>query len=146
MKSIPLTLMEISFRKKTINNLPANLYNMVKKAEIPRQKLFDGDEEKCLKEVFEIKNQIITLADFYNNPLRALQKSIDDETFYAIIKEGNFNLINTFNEKYVSEEGLEINFFYNNGAIYLFSYGEYQPGRYILYLEGIWYHQTLEYT
>jgi hypothetical protein len=45
MKSIPLTLMEISFRKKTINNLPANLYNMVKKAEIPRQKLFDGDEE-----------------------------------------------------------------------------------------------------
>jgi hypothetical protein len=63
------------------------------------------------KEVFEIKNQIITLTDFYNNPLRALQKSIDDETFYAVIKEGNFNLINTFNEKYVSEEGLEINFF-----------------------------------
>jgi hypothetical protein len=55
MKSIPLTLMEISFRKKTINNLPANLYNMVKKAEIPRQKLFDGDEEKCLKKFLKLK-------------------------------------------------------------------------------------------
>ncbi|BAP32485.1 uncharacterized protein CHSO_3448 [Chryseobacterium sp. StRB126] len=133
--------MEISFRKKTINNLPANLYNMVKKAEIARQKLFDGDEEKCLKEVFEIKNQIITLTDLYNNPLRALQKSIDDETYYTVIKEGNFNLINSFNEKYLSEEGLEVYYLIRNELIYLFSYGEYQPGRYMLFLEGLWYYE-----
>lgn len=118
---------------------------MTEKTEITRQKLFDGDEEKCLKEVFEIKNRIITLTDFYNNPLRALQKVIDDKSFYTIIKEGNFNLMNSFNEKYISEEGLEINYFYDNGMIFLFSYGEYQPGRYILFLEGVWYYHTLEY-
>jgi len=37
---------------------------MIKKNEITRQKLFDGDEEKCLKEIFEIENQKIKLIDF----------------------------------------------------------------------------------
>jgi len=37
---------------------------MIKKDEITIQKLFDGDEERCLKEIFEIESQKIKLFDF----------------------------------------------------------------------------------
>ncbi|WP_343658987.1 hypothetical protein [Chryseobacterium sp.] len=114
---------------------------MIKKNEITRQKLFDGDEQECLKEVFEIENQKIRLIDFYNSPLRDLKKEIDDESFDAIISECHFNLRNNFIETYLSEEGLEIHYVKNNDSIYLFSYGEFQSGRYMLFLEGI-YHYT----
>jgi len=111
---------------------------MIKKTEISKQKLFDGDEEIGLKEVFEIGNQKVRLIDFYHNPLWELKKETDDKSFGIIIKESNFNLTNNFIEKYTSEEGLEILYLKNNDEIYLFSYGEYQSGRYMLFLEGIW--------
>lgn len=115
---------------------------MIKKTEITRQKLFDGDEERCLKEIFEIENQKIKLIDFYNSPLRDLKKEIDDEGFDAIVRESGFNVRNSFIEKYISAEGLEIHYLKKNDMIYLFSYGEYQPGRYILFLEGIWHYTS----
>lgn len=115
---------------------------MIKKIEITRQKLFDGDEEKCLQEVFEIENQKIKLIDFYNNPLRDLKKEIDEESFDIIVKEDKFHVIAGFIEKYTSEEGLEIHYLKKNDSIYLFSYGEYQPARYMLFLEGIWHYTS----
>ncbi|OCA74496.1 hypothetical protein [Chryseobacterium arthrosphaerae] len=112
----------------------------MKKDEIARQKLFDGNEEKCLQEVFEIKNQKIKLIDLYNSPLTALKNEIDNTRFDLIVKESQFNLVNSFTEKYISEDGLEINYLKNNDMIFLFSYGEYQPGRYMLFLEGVWHY------
>lgn len=115
---------------------------MIKKFEISKQKLFDGDEEKCLEEIFELEHQKIKLTGFYNNPLRDLKKEIDEESFNAIIQESKFSLINSFIEKYTSEDGLEVNYLKNHNLIYLFSYGEYQAGRYLLFLENIWYYST----
>ncbi|MFC3157996.1 hypothetical protein SAMN05443633_104338 [Chryseobacterium arachidis] len=111
---------------------------MIKKFEISRQKLFDGAEEKCLEEIFEIRHQKIRLTDFYNNPLRDLKKEIDEESFNTIVKGSKFSLTNSFIEKYTSEDGLEVNYLKNNNFINLFSYGEYQAGRYLLFLENIW--------
>lgn len=111
---------------------------MIKKFEIRRQKLFDGDEEKCLKEIFELEHKKIKLADFYNNPLIDLKKAIDEESFNTIIKESKFSLTNGFIENYKSDDGLEVSYLKNNNFIYLFSYGEYQAGRYLLFLENIW--------
>ncbi|MFZ4929417.1 hypothetical protein [Chryseobacterium sp. Mn2064] len=115
---------------------------MVKKIEISRQKLFDGEEEQSLPTVFEIENQRISLTDFYNNPLRNLKKEIDGESFESIVEGSNFSVNNRFIERYTSENGLEIYYFKSNNTIYLFSYGEYQPGRYLLFLEGIWQYST----
>lgn len=112
----------------------------MKKDEIARQKLFDGNEEKCLKEDFEIKNQKIKLIDLYNSPLTALKNEIDNTRFDIIVKESQFNLIKSFTEKYISADGLEIYYLKNNDMIFLFSYGEYQPGRYMLFLEGVWHY------
>lgn len=110
---------------------------MIENIEIIKQKLFDGHEEEGLQKVFDIENQKFKLIDIYNNPLRALKKEIGDKSFNTVIKESKFNLINSFVEKYTSEEGLAINYLKKNEAIYLFSYGEYQQGRYMLFLEGI---------
>ena len=113
---------------------------MIRKNEITRQKLFDGDEQECLKEIFEIENQKIKLIDFYNSSLRDLKKEIDGEGFHTIVRESEFDVRNGFIEKYVSEEGLEIHYFKKNDIIYLFSYGEFQPERYILFFEGIYHY------
>lgn len=110
---------------------------MVENIEIIRRKLFDGDEETGLKQVFDIENQTFKLIDFYNSPLRELKKEIGDKSFDTLMKESTFNLVNSFVEKYLSENGLEIYYHKNDEVIYLFSYGEYQSGRYLLFLEGI---------
>lgn len=75
---------------------------------------------------------------FYNNPLRDLKKEIDDESFETIVRESEFTVRNSFIEKYVSEEGQKIHYLKNNDLLYLFSYGEYQPGRYMLFLEDLY--------
>lgn len=106
-----------------------------------KQELFDGDEEKCLHKIFNIDDQKVTVTDFYNSPLKALQKEIDAESFDQVIEESKFNLINSYNEIYTSEEGLEVYYLIRNEMIYLFSYGEYQTGRYMLFLEGVWYYK-----
>lgn len=115
---------------------------MFENIEIIRQKLFDGDEETGLKQVFDIENQRFKLTDFYNNSLRELKKEIGDKSFGTLMKESAFNLVNSSIEKYLSENGLEMHYLKRNEAIYLFSYGEYQQGRYLLFLEGICYYKV----
>ncbi|MDQ1161405.1 hypothetical protein QE422_001773 [Chryseobacterium sp. SORGH_AS 447] len=113
---------------------------MIRKNEITRQKLFDGDEQECLKEIFEIENQKIRLIDFYNNPLRDLKKELAGEIFDTIVRENNFNVKNSFMEKYRSEEGLEVHYLIKDDILYLFSFGEFPPGRYMLFLESIYHY------
>ena len=113
---------------------------MIKKNETTRQKLFDGDEQECLKEIFEIENHKIRLINFCNNPLRDLKKELADEIFETIVIENNFNVKNSFMEKYRSEEELEVHYLKKDGRLYLFSYGEFQPGRYMLFLESIYHY------
>ncbi|MDN4028416.1 immunity protein Tsi6 family protein [Chryseobacterium gambrini] len=102
-----------------------------------RQLLFDGDERQCVNKVFEVNRQKIKLIDFYNHPLKDLKKQTDRESFDLMVEENSFKQINNFIEKYISEKRLEIYYLKKNDLIYLFSYGEYQPGRYMLFLEDI---------
>lgn len=115
---------------------------MIRKIEITRQKLFDGDEESCLQKIFEIEHQKIKLTDFYNNPLKDLKNQIEAEIFSTIVRENNFRIRNSFTGKYVSEEGLEVFYIKNEDFIAMFSCGEYQPGRFIFFLESIWLIKT----
>ncbi|HCN51477.1 MAG TPA: hypothetical protein DIT10_20725 [Chryseobacterium sp.] len=106
-----------------------------------KQKLFDGEEAEGLQKAFDIDYKKTSITDFYNNPLSALKKEIDDESFDKVIEESKFTLINSYTDTYVSEERLEVYYLIRNELIYLFSYGEYQPGRYMLFLEGVWYYK-----
>lgn len=116
--------------------------DMMEDIEIINQKLFDGDEAAGRKEVFRIGNHKFKFSDFYDNPLRELKKEIGDMSFGTVITEGRFNLSNTWIEKYSSEKGLEIYYLKKNEVVYLFSCGEYQPGRYMLFLEGICHYRA----
>jgi|GEM_PF-92372 len=102
-----------------------------------RQLLFDGDERECVNKVFEVNRQKIRLVDFYDHPLKELKRETDRESFDLMVEENGFKQINNFIEKYISEKGLEVYYLKKNDLIYLFSYGEYQPGRYMLFLEDI---------
>ncbi len=102
-----------------------------------KQLLFDGDERGCVNKVFEINHQKIRLIDFYDHPLKELKKETDRESFDLMVEENSFKQINNIIEKYISEKGLEIYYLKKSDLIYLFSYGEYQPGRYMLFLEDI---------
>ncbi|MFY7845874.1 immunity protein Tsi6 family protein [Chryseobacterium gambrini] len=102
-----------------------------------RQLLFDGDERECVNKVFEVNHQKIRMIDFYDHPLKELKKQTDHESFDLMVEENSFKRINNIIEKYISEKGLEIYYLKKNDLIYLFSYGEYQPGRYMLFLEDI---------
>ncbi len=102
-----------------------------------RQLLFDGDEREAVNKVFEVNRQKIRLIDFCGNPLKELKKEIDHESFDLMVEENSFKRINIIIEKYISEKRLEIYYLKKNDLIYLFSYGEYQPGRYMLFLEDI---------
>lgn len=102
-----------------------------------RQLLFDGDERECVNKVFEFNRQKIRLVDFYDHPLKELKRETDRESFDLMVEENSFKQINNIIEKYISEKGLEIYYLKQIDLIYLFSYGEYQPGRYMLFLEDI---------
>ncbi|GEM56357.1 hypothetical protein B0A58_00245 [Flavobacterium branchiophilum NBRC 15030 = ATCC 35035] len=108
---------------------------MYKKIEINRKKIFDGKEEDFLKLSFEINNENFKISDFYNNPLRDIEKIINKTDFDLIIKEGKFKLKNSFIKTYLSQEGLEVYYLIKNDNIYLFSFGEFQPTRYMLFFE-----------
>jgi hypothetical protein len=114
---------------------------MIEKFKILRQKLFDGDEQNALNRVFETGNRKISWTGLYSHPLKNLKNETGAETFEAIIRESGFHLQETVVEQYRSQEGLEISYLKDRETIYLFSQGEYQPGRYLLYLESVWHLQ-----
>ena len=101
--------------------------------------LFDGNEEELYKKVFEFcvnNNQYnVKVLDFINLPLLNLQNS---PSFNKLINDGKFVLENSFINQYKSTENLNVYFFKNENIVFIFSFGEFQPTRYILYLESIW--------
>lgn len=57
-----------------------------------------------------------------------------------MVRENEFKVKNSFMEKYRSEEELEVHYFIKDDMLYLFSYGEFQLGRYMLFLESIYHY------
>ncbi|MET3036854.1 hypothetical protein ABXT08_12165 [Chryseobacterium sp. NRRL B-14859] len=114
---------------------------MERNQNIQKEKLFDGLEEDMIKFSFTLNGKEIKISEFLNNSLRNLVKDegVSQEDFEKIVEAGNFEKKGTLIKNYYSQEHLEIYYLINNGQIYLFAFGEFQPARYILYIEGAWY-------
>ena len=109
--------------------------------------LYDGLEtEELYKTTFQVNNIIFKISDFKDNSVDQLRDIISNDDFRQIEEFCNSN--SEF-LKYVkdykfdkiplkSEENLSIYYLLQEDKIYLFSFGEKQPGRYMLFLEGIW--------
>lgn len=112
----------------------------MKKIKYTRKKLADGFEENVLKQKFNIqvngKNLEFELKKFYNNSFNELNR--DFETKKIEIAENEKFIINEFDGSFQSPEKLELLYELKENLIFIFSYGEFQPTRYILYLEGIY--------
>lgn len=115
-----------------------------------KELLFDGAENQELHTIaFKITKDSFKLSEISKNKFEGLKNYILEEDFLIIIKQCRFQTNENsdfqkyfkdfdFGEYYKSEENLEVYYFIKNDILYVFSFGEKQPARYMLYLEGIW--------
>ncbi|MDB5089346.1 MAG: hypothetical protein JWR09_3340 [Mucilaginibacter sp.] len=102
--------------------------------------IFDGPESEILDKSF---NQAgisapIRFDDFANNNFEDLQQVINNDDFESIVKTGGFVPDRGFLNLYKNSDGLRLYYYKKNNTIIVLAYGEFQPGRYMLYMEGVW--------
>ena len=105
--------------------------------------IFDGAESEILKRSINPDTEInvggaIRFADFANNNFEDLRMILSGDDFESIVKTGKFTPDSGFLNLYRGSDNLRLYFCKRGNAIVVFAYGEYQPTRYKLYLEGIW--------
>lgn len=115
---------------------------MQKIKEITRMKIFDGIEDGLKnfhhEVLFNQNRYSFGIEDFYRHPLKELKNEISILDFDTIILDGNHKMINKFIISYKSNENLNIYYAKKDNYIFIFSFGEYQPARYMIFLESIW--------
>lgn len=112
---------------------------MTKDNKVNKEKLFDGDESVLGKITFEIPDLTFKVSNFIDNPLRNLLKdssTIND--FDTIIKTETLHKKGALIQNFYTEENLEVYYLIAQNRVYLFSFGEFQPMRFILHLESVW--------
>ena len=78
----------------------------------------------------------IKFSDFANNNFEDLRKVITPDDFETIVKTGGFNA--DFLNLYKGSERLRLYYSKKGNTLAVLAYGEFQPTRYKLYLEGVW--------
>lgn len=116
---------------------------MITKHKQDRALLFDGPESEILEKQFSLEagpldGQALTLHDFAAHDFEDLKGIIGEEDFASILATGAFQQEEGFLDRYKSESRLKLYYIKKGNHIAIFSYGEFQPTRYQLYLEGIW--------
>jgi hypothetical protein len=105
--------------------------------------IFDGHEQEMLHKSIDLSRETalgitIKLDDFANNTFENLQGIVSDADFAFIIKTGAFATDGGFLNLYKGSNNLRLYYHKKGNTIIVFAYGEFQPGRYMLYLEGFW--------
>ncbi|MDN3547482.1 hypothetical protein [Mucilaginibacter aquaedulcis] len=116
---------------------------MIAKYAMTNSLLFDGNESEIIDRYFVPDTEIATgvaikFNDFARNAFEDLRAIIGDADFETIIQTGGFTTDNGFLKLYKGSEGLRLYFCKKGNTIMVFAYGEFQPTRYKLYLEGVW--------
>jgi len=110
-----------------------------------RKLLYDGVFEKNLsKNKFLVSGIEVSLSEILSNSLDKISDTDDYQNIIEYFKFNNINseFLNYFPEHiakskyYKSQDNLPLFFIKKENNIYLFSFGEKQPGRYQLYYEG----------
>jgi len=80
----------------------------------------------------------IRLLDIYNNPLWKLKDRISINDFNTVVASENLKSDNIVIDSYKTSKGLSTYYLFNNTLLYIFSFVEWQPTRFILNIESIW--------
>jgi hypothetical protein len=105
--------------------------------------IFDGREPEILNTVFDLNTEAgasisIKLKDFAANNFEDLAHIIEKPAFDFIVKTGGFITDGGFLNLYKGSYNLRLYYYKKNNTIIILAYGEFQPGRYMLWVEGIW--------
>jgi hypothetical protein len=116
---------------------------MIAKYTKAKSLIFDGSESEVLNKSFDLDTEIdvgaaIQFNDFAGNNFEDLQQVIGDDDFKAIVTTGEFAPDGGFLNIYKNSDNLRLYFCKRGNVIIVFAYGEFQPTRYKLYMEGIW--------
>lgn len=111
---------------------------MIKLVQQIKQNLFDGYDNDCWDKTFVVGGKEIRLLDIYNNPLWKLKDRISINDFNTVITSENLKSDNILIDSYKTSEGLSTYYLFNNTLLYIFSFVEWQPTRFILNIESIW--------
>ena len=116
---------------------------MIVKYKAVKALIFDGAEREITNRSFDISQQtainvVVKFDDFAANNFEDLQPLLGKDDFAFITKTGEFSPDGGFLNLYKSSDNLRLYFYKKSTIIVVFAYGEFQPGRYMLYLEGFW--------
>ena len=116
---------------------------MITKYKKAKSLIFDGPESEILNKVFDLSRETavstaIKFGDFANNNFEDLQQVINNDDFESIVKTGGFAPDGGFLNLYKNSENLRLYYYKKGNTIVVFAYGEFQPFRYMLYMEGVW--------
>lgn len=112
-----------------------------------RELLYDGMEgESLYNESHYFFGRNFTMTEILRNPFARLKRKIENEAYEKIISDAGFTSVSSFfkpmeeNEKelYRSQNGLSLYYVTHLHMLFVFSFGETQPARYLLYCEGVW--------
>lgn len=109
-----------------------------------RKKLhvFDGFEPDDYYQQIELSGEYpnlnFPLAEIVNQPFKNLQNVLDAESFQQLAALQKVKNPNTEWEVFVGSEDLSLYYFIREDKLILLSFGEFQPARYKVHLEGIW--------
>lgn len=111
------------------------------------------DEDKEYKVLIGNENLFFKVSEIMNNDFKKIIQKFNDNDFKEIVEKGGLkNEVPSYFRKFLSEkdyQGLDTNYYKSEnhlGLRYLikkdylliFTFGEKQPSRWILVLEGIW--------
>lgn len=116
---------------------------MITKNKTDRTLLFDGPEAEIHQQSFNLgltplSAHALTLDDLTGNSFEQLSSVIGQEDFDALLETSGFQPDGGFLNHYKSEDRLKLYYLKQDNHIAVFSFGEFQPTRYQLYLEGTW--------
>ncbi len=116
---------------------------MITKQEKIGSLIFDGAEQDVISRSFKpnIKTDFegaIAFDEAVKHDFEDLRGVIGDDDFESIVKTGGFTPDGGFLHQYRGSDNLKLYFYKTGKTIVVFAYGEFQPTRYKLYLEGVW--------
>ncbi|AYL97185.1 hypothetical protein [Mucilaginibacter celer] len=111
---------------------------MIKKHEILHTLLYDGTEEGMLDKTFSLPYNQVKYDDFADNNFEELANVAGAEDFKSITETAGFETDGGFLNLYQGSDRLRLYYAKKDNMIYVFAFGEFQPMRYKIYLEGVW--------
>ena len=104
--------------------------------------LYDGFEPDNYQQEFQLSEEFgslrFTLTEILDQPFKNLGKILDSETFKQFAAAQKLKNQNTEWETFVGNGDLSLYYFIRGNKLILVSFGEFQPMRYMIYLESVW--------